>query len=99
MNGTKVMPIGSEKFPNASDGTFTVDLKIDASAGPIVFGENKIVLTGTGVDEKGQVREVRKELRVYILDENVSTISKFQPALGTGRSAFPDANLGQRTSC
>lgn len=94
VNGLKIKPTGTEKWPNPSDGAFSVDLKIDASAGPIVFGENKIVLTGTGVDEKGQVREVRKELRVYILDENVSTISKFQPALGTGRPTFPDANFG-----
>ncbi|MEK4004030.1 S-layer homology domain-containing protein [Paenibacillus sp. FSL H3-0333] len=94
VNGLKIKPTGTEKWPNPSDGAFSVDLKIDAKEGPIVFGENKIVLTGTGVDEKGQVREVRKELRVYILDENVSTISKFQPALGTGRPTFPDANFG-----
>ncbi|OMF91033.1 S-layer homology domain-containing protein [Paenibacillus sp. FSL R7-0337] len=94
VNGTKVKPTGTEKWPNPSDGTFSVDLTINATSGPIVFGENKIVLTGTGVDEKGQVREVRKELRVYILDENVSTISKFQPALGTGRPTFPDTNFG-----
>ncbi|WP_379157191.1 S-layer homology domain-containing protein [Paenibacillus sp. sgz5001063] len=75
-------------------GGFDVPLAIDATNGPLVFGENKIVLTGTGTDAKGQTREVRKELIIYILDENVSTISKFQPAVSTGRSTFPDPAYG-----
>jgi len=74
-------------------GNFSVPLIVDAVKGPLVFGENKIILLGTGVDEKGQTREVRKELRIYIVDENVSTISKFQPAVGTGRPIFPNRDL------
>lgn len=94
VNGTKIRPTGATTTWLNSNGGFDVDLLIDATMGPLVFGENKIVFTGTGTDEKGQTREVRKELRIYILDENVSTISKFQPAVGTARSAFPDPTYG-----
>lgn len=95
VNGTRERSTSLDKtwFKSAAGG-FEVNLAINATAGPLVFGENKIVFTGTGTDEKGQTREVRKELRIYILDENVSTISKFQPAVGTARSTFPDREFG-----
>jgi len=78
---------------NKITGGFEVELKVDAATGDLVFGENKIILTGTGTDDKGQTREVRKELRIYIVDENVSTISNFQPAVGTGRPDFPETDF------
>lgn len=63
--------------------------------GPLVFGENTIVFTGTSMDNAGNTREVRKELRIYIVDENVSSITQFHPGkvpvVGKSRAPFPDA--------
>lgn len=88
VNGLKVKA-SSDAWVDKQTGNFEVPLAVNATAGPLVYGENKIILTATGIDDKGQTREVRKELRIYIIDENVSTISKFQPAVGTGRPEFP----------
>ncbi|SMF67053.1 S-layer homology domain-containing protein [Paenibacillus uliginis N3/975] len=74
---------------NTATGAFHINLNISMTDGPLVFGENKIILTGTGKDEKGQAREIRKELRIYIVDNNVSTVKNFQPALGKDRPSFP----------
>ncbi|WP_106767265.1 S-layer homology domain-containing protein [Paenibacillus faecalis] len=74
-------------------GNFSIDLNISKETGPLVFGENKIVFTGTGTDEKQRSREIRKELRIYIVDNNVSTVSNFQPALGKKRPEFPSKDL------
>lgn len=92
VNGIKVNSStdGPNKgWVNTSTGNFEVPLTVNATTGPLVYGENKIIFTATGIDDKGQTREVRKELRIYIIDENVSTISKFQPAVGKGRPDFP----------
>lgn len=79
-----------------TDGNFTgdnskdVEIDIDGDNGPLFFGENRIVLTGTGVGDKGQLNEVTKELRIYINDNNVSTINNFQPSPSKNRSVFLD---------
>lgn len=70
-------------------GDFGFDLPISLDDGPLVYGENRIIFTGTGKDDKGQAREVRKELRIYVVDNNVSTIVNFQPAVGKDRPTFP----------
>lgn len=70
-------------------GEFEFELDISTENGPLVYGENKIILTGTGLDNKLQSREIRKELRIYIVDKNVSTIKNFQPAVGKNRPEFP----------
>ncbi|MEK4239971.1 S-layer homology domain-containing protein [Paenibacillus sp. FSL H7-0714] len=88
VNGIKVKA-KDDAWVDKTTGNFDVTLAVNATTGPLVYGENKIILTATGIDDKGQTREVRKELRIYIIDENVSTISKFQPAVGTGRPDFP----------
>ncbi|MFC3747544.1 S-layer homology domain-containing protein [Paenibacillus sp. GCM10012306] len=92
VNGIKVgstKDAATKDWINKETGKFSITLTVDAAKGPLVYGENKITFTGTGVDTQGQTREVRKELRIYIVDENVSTISKFQPAVGVGRPDFP----------
>lgn len=71
------------------NGNFNIQLNISVEEGPLVYGENRIIFTGTGKDDKGQTREVRKELRIYIVDNNVSTISNFQPAVSKDRPDFP----------
>lgn len=60
--------------------TFKLEFSIDR-AGPIVYGENTIVLTGTSADAGGNLIEIRKELRIYIIDSNVSNIDAFMPVL------------------
>ncbi|WP_237391997.1 S-layer homology domain-containing protein [Paenibacillus dendrobii] len=93
VNGTKINTDNS--WLDAS-GNFTQNLDVDAAKGPFVYGENRIVLIGTTKDDKGQTREVKKELRIYILDQNVSTISKFQPAIGKDRPAFPSRDFDDK---
>lgn len=88
VNGVK--PDGlAENWLITDTGKFKVDLKVSAEKGPLVYGENRIIFTGTVADSNNQVREVRKEIRIYILDENVSNIDKFQPAVGKNRVTFP----------
>lgn len=79
--------------------TFDLNLTVDVS-GPLYYGENRIVLTGSSMDGKGNTRSVRKELRIYIVDTNVSNITTFQPSIAddANRESFSQLNLGQTTS-
>ncbi|WP_433922030.1 S-layer homology domain-containing protein [Paenibacillus taichungensis] len=61
-------------------GVFKLKFDIDRK-GPVVYGENTIVLTGTSSDAGGNLIEIRKELRIYIIDSNVSNIDAFMPVL------------------
>ena len=83
--------------PGANDYAFSLTLNIRPE-GPIVFGENRILFIGTTYDGTGNRREIRKELRIYIIDTNVSTISKFHPVAvpSDARTALPifDENNG-----
>ncbi|MDQ0192203.1 S-layer homology domain-containing protein [Paenibacillus wynnii] len=74
-----------------ADRKFTVPLSITRS-GPLVYGENIIVLTGVSMDGLGNKREVRKEIRIYIIDTNGSTLKTFHPVLKGGTS-FPDKDI------
>lgn len=77
--------------------TFDLNFNI-AAEGPLVYGENVIVFTGTATDGAGNAREVRKELKIYIVDENISTISKFMPTLSVAnREPFDNGNPGSYT--
>lgn len=64
--------------PTVANPKFTISLPIDIS-GPLYYGENRIKFTGVSMDGKGNSRTVVKELRIYILDTNVSSISVFRP--------------------
>ncbi|WP_433707494.1 S-layer homology domain-containing protein [Paenibacillus illinoisensis] len=77
-----------KKLTLGADGSFKVELGIDGDEGPLFFGENRIVLTGTGTGDQGQLNEVTKELRIYINDNNVSTINNLQPAPSKNRPTF-----------
>lgn len=71
-----------------------LNFKIDV-AGPLVFGENRIVFTGTAADGAGNSREIRKELKIYIIDLNISTIKNFMPTLSVqNREVFDSGNPG-----
>ncbi|MGR6546100.1 S-layer homology domain-containing protein [Paenibacillus tundrae] len=78
-----------EKLTLDKDGNFKgLKIKIDGNTGPLFFGENRIVLTGTGKGDKGQLNQVSKELRIYINDNNVSTIQSFVPTPTKDRPRF-----------
>ncbi|WP_162515374.1 S-layer homology domain-containing protein [Paenibacillus pinistramenti] len=68
--------------------SFSLELYIRAN-GPLVYGENKIVFSGISMDASGNKHEVRKELRIYIVDTNESNIKQFKPQLVDGRPDFP----------
>lgn len=101
VNGVRVRSTDSSKnltpaWLNKTTGQFSLSLVVDGETGPLVFGENRITFIGTGTDALGQTVEVRKDLRIYIVDQNVSTIRHFLPtAGGTGRLPFPSDDFAE----
>ncbi|MFP4975390.1 S-layer homology domain-containing protein [Paenibacillus sp. CN-4] len=87
---------GDFKVGEAAGGgvvkTFKVTLPITAS-GPLVYGENKLVFTGISRDGNLNDRVITKEIRIYIIDENVSTLKQFHPALSAGRPTITANSL------
>lgn len=71
---------------------FNFDLKI-SQTGPLVYGENKIVFTGVSLDNAGNQRIIKKELKIYIIDTNTSGIKQFHPTLGDNRLPFTRTTL------
>lgn len=71
---------------------FNFDLKI-SQTGPLVYGENKIVFTGVSLDNAGNQRIIKKELKIYIIDTNTSGIKQFHPTLGDNRLPFTKTTL------
>lgn len=88
VNGLTVKSTTGEsptQWVDKTNGDFKVQLKVsNDDSGDLVHGENRIIIRGTSKEG-----EIKKELRIYVVDENVSTISKFQPAAGKDRIAFP----------
>lgn len=76
--------------------TFNFDLWI-TQAGPLVYGENKIVFTGISQDNGANQRVITKELKIYIIDTNISNLTQFHPTLGSGRTAFSTQSLSNDT--
>ncbi|MBP2001795.1 hypothetical protein J2Z69_002851 [Paenibacillus shirakamiensis] len=70
--GTTASPIS----PSSPD--FNLNLNIQAE-GPLYYGDNKIVFTATSMDLAGNRRVITKEIHVYIIDTNVSTVNTFLP--------------------
>lgn len=92
-NGVKVystQPVGDQKpLTLDSSGKFKdVVIDIDGDTGPLFFGENRIVFTGIGKGDQGQLNQVSKELRIYVNDNNVSTIQSFLPTPTKERPNF-----------
>lgn len=76
-----VLPSGSPSItfdPTTAKPKFSFKLPIDIS-GPLYYGENRIKFTGVSKDGKGNSRTVVKEIRIYIMDTNVSSITTFKP--------------------
>jgi len=90
VNGNKLQAgDGSDIVFEPEDGVsrkFTLSLLIRPQ-GPIVFGQNTLLFTGKTKDSAGNVREVRKELRIYVVDTNVSTIERFHPVVAPSQAS------------
>lgn len=72
---------------NDNNKKFNVTLNI-SQQGPLVYGENTLVFTGISKDAGKNERVITKELRIYIIDTNISNLSQFHPTLGTNRPIF-----------
>lgn len=73
-----------------ANGDFDFELRLNIRPeGPIVYGENRLLFTGTTYDGTGNKREIRKELRIYVIDTNVSTIARFHPVLVPSNARTP----------
>ncbi|TFE28995.1 S-layer homology domain-containing protein [Cohnella luojiensis] len=78
--------------------SFSLSLAIGGS-GPLVFGENRIVFKGVNTSATGITQEIVKEIKIYLIDTNVSTITRFQPTLSVAtREAFTSAILTSYTT-
>lgn len=64
-----------------------------SQTGPLVYGENKIVFTGVSRDNAGNQRIIKKELKIYIIDTNISGVKQFHPTLGDNRLPFTTTTL------
>ncbi|WP_433944346.1 S-layer homology domain-containing protein [Paenibacillus sp. SN-8-1] len=83
---------------DTSHTSFDLELNIKPS-GPLVYGENIIKFVGTYKDALGNTVKIEKSLRIYIVDENSSTIDKFQPSLAvTDRPDLPTLALYNKIS-
>lgn len=93
--------ISNDKLANpiafAPGPDFSFKLPIDIS-GPLYYGENRIKFTGVSMDGKGNSRTVVKELRLYILDTNVSSISTFKPKVFDKSVNFMGLSLAETGS-
>ncbi|WP_379129889.1 S-layer homology domain-containing protein [Paenibacillus sp. sgz500958] len=99
----------TQMFINGISDSVTMDLGVTTTqtkfnktmpiqqAGPLVYGENTIVLVGISKDALGNRREIRKELRIYVIDTNGSTLKSFHPVLKNG-PAFTSAKLSDYTA-
>ncbi|KIL36672.1 hypothetical protein SD71_06620 [Cohnella kolymensis] len=78
-----------------STPTFNLPLTVGGTS-PLVFGENRIVFKGINQNGTGNSQEIIKEIRIYIIDTNVSTITRFHPTLSAAtREPFDSAILSQ----
>lgn len=84
--------LGVIKDSTKTQTTFNFKLNISQS-GPLVYGENKIVFTGVSRDNAGNQRIIKKELKIYIIDTNISGLKQFHPTLGDNRLPFTSNTL------
>lgn len=82
--------------PTKADPDFEFSLPIDIQ-GPLYYGENRIKFTGVSMDGKGNSRTVVKEIRVYIEDTNVSSISVLRPKIFDQPVSFLGLKLDDTT--
>ncbi|OMF13014.1 hypothetical protein BK131_17400 [Paenibacillus amylolyticus] len=78
VNGKKFTP--STTFPKKEDGTFSVDLPV-LKSGPIVYGENTILIRATDEDANKLPITISTTLKINVIDQNQSTVTSFMPTL------------------
>lgn len=76
---------------------FNFVLPIDIQ-GPLYYGENRIKFTGVSKDGKGNSRTIVKELKLYIMDTNVSSITVFRPKVFDSMVTIRELKLEGTTS-
>ncbi|WP_136607157.1 S-layer homology domain-containing protein [Paenibacillus dokdonensis] len=70
------------------------DIKLTVSTeGPLYFGENKIKFVGYSKDGRGNTTTITNELRIYISDKNIASITVFQPSLADEVKRVPMGQL------
>ncbi|MBB6021668.1 hypothetical protein HNR77_002763 [Paenibacillus sp. JGP012] len=84
-------------FPDAN-GDFSIKLKV-LKEGPIVYGENTIVIRAVDEDANKQPTTITTTLRINVIDTNQSTITTFMPTLvpKDSRQPFVDKSLTSYT--
>lgn len=94
------LPSGAKPIvfsPTTGSPGFSFELPIDIG-GPLYYGENRIKFTGVSMDGKGNSRTVIKELKIYIMDTNVSSISVFRPKIFEPTVTFQGLELKDTSS-
>ncbi|SEB17503.1 S-layer homology domain-containing protein [Paenibacillus sp. 276b] len=87
----------STGFPD-SNGDFSIKLKV-LKEGPIVYGENTIVIRAIDEDANKQPTTITTTLRINVIDTNQSTVTTFMPTLvpKDSRQPFVDKALTSYT--
>lgn len=95
ISGDKMSPAINLGVTNANK-KFNISMNVDMN-GPLYYGENRIVFMGTSKDGQGNSRTVRKEIRIYITDTNISNITVFQPSVADdpNRESFLGLDLSK----
>lgn len=93
INGKKVTDL---TIPTVKPYNFSYELKFDnsVSEGRLYFGENTIVVSGDDTSG-GTIQSIRKVVKIYIVDENMPNLFKFQPLEipTSGTRPVLDANI------
>lgn len=76
VNGKK---FNTGTFPE-DDGTFSLKLPV-LKEGPIVYGENTIIIRATDEDANNLPITISTTLKINVIDQNQSTITSFMPTL------------------
>lgn len=83
--------LGIAPVPGKSEYAFDLTLFI-RNEGPLVYGQNTILFKGVTLDASGHKQEITKQLKIYIIDTNVSTIERFHPTSVDNREPFPSTD-------
>ncbi|WP_158629901.1 S-layer homology domain-containing protein [Cohnella sp. AR92] len=96
-NQAEIKPVITAIAGSPKNYSFTATLGITA-AGPLIYGENRIMFTGITTDASGHIQQISKEIRINIIDQNVSKIDKFYPVMiTTPRESITDTVINAST--
>ncbi|QMV41728.1 S-layer homology domain-containing protein [Cohnella cholangitidis] len=93
MDSADATPPTDPTIPELTTPSFALTVNIGGT-GPLVFGENRIVFKAVNKNGAGISQEIVKEVRIYLIDTNLSTIKSLMPTLSvTGREEFTQGEL------